>query len=72
MTEQDHNRCEQLLKARAQLRRHIEILEAGPVKGGDRTPQFRRLLEELRLALGEIEIELGIVEPGADASDSPI
>ncbi len=55
-------RRDELIQASEKLQRQIEILEAGPVKGGDWTPQFPRLIEELKGTLDEIESELAGIE----------
>jgi hypothetical protein len=54
----------ELIEARDRVQRQIEILEAGPlatgvISGWTPSPQFTRLLAELREILDEIENELG-------------
>ena len=62
----EKSRLEELIQARDDLRRQIQILKDGPVYYRDRTPQTARLVKDLSAALYEIEQEL--VE---EQSDNP-
>jgi len=58
---------EQLIEARADVRRQIEVLEAGPGSIGTGVGDFidnSDLLADLKTTLGEIEAELAKSGPG--------
>ena len=55
-------RRDELIEAKEKVRRQIEILEDGPVRGGDWTPQVPQLSDDLKETLGELEAELASID----------
>jgi hypothetical protein len=65
MTKQEKPDRQQLMEARADIRRQIEILQLGPViRGHGGGPQFDSVIVKLTATLKEIEDSLA--EPRAD------